>query len=156
MIFEISAACAAVAFLVLVAYLVTLIQTAKRTLESVQGSLTKIQEELEAVGTQSVSLLTASEKLVKEADVKLHAFDPIVSSVKMTGEALNQVTASVKEVSAAVSRSASGFGAKVERRAGHISDAAEIASLGFQLWQKWQSHKQSKSQSKSQVQSMEE
>lgn len=152
----ISAAVAAAALVVLVVYLVTLIQSAKRSLEGANETLSKIRSELEAVSKQSVSLMAAGEKLVRDAEEKLHTLDPIASSVKHTGEALEQVTASVKQVSAAVSRSASGIGHTVERNAGRISEVAEIASMGVQLWQKWQSHRTAKSQSKTQVQSMEE
>ncbi|MDF2922926.1 MAG: hypothetical protein K0R57_1840 [Paenibacillaceae bacterium] len=128
----------------LVIYLVTLIQSAKRSLTDANETLAQIREDLESVSKQSLNLMAAGEQLIREADEKLHALDPITRSVKQTGEALVQVTDSVKQVSAAVSRSASGIGQTVERNHSRIAEFAEYASLGLQLWQKWQSHRNEK------------
>jgi uncharacterized protein YoxC len=156
LIIGISAAAATIAFIVLVVYLATFIQTAKRSLKGTDETLTRIREELEAMRQQSVSLMAAGEQLVKDVDEKLHTFDPLSRSVKRTGEALEQVSASVRQVSAAVSRTASGLGETVEKNHSKVSDIAELASMGMQLWQRWQSHRTAKSQPKSQVQTMEE
>ncbi|WP_438447937.1 DUF948 domain-containing protein [Gorillibacterium sp. sgz5001074] len=156
MLIGISAAVAAAAFAVLAVYLITLIQTAKRSLDHTNETLNLIRTEIESVRIQSVSLMAAGEKLVKEAEAKLHTLDPIASSVKQTGEAIEQVTTSMKEVSAAVSRSASGIGQTLERNTVRFSEIAEYAAMGVQLWQKWQSHRTAKAASKAQVQTMEE
>jgi uncharacterized protein YoxC len=144
LILEISAAVAAAAFAILVVYLVTLIQSAKKSLADTNDTLLSIRKEIEAVSKQSVSLMATSEQLIREADEKLHSLDPIARSVKHTGEALEQVTDSVRQVSAAVSRSATGLGRSVEKNQGRLTEIMEYASIGLQLWQKFQSHKSGK------------
>lgn len=144
MILEISAAVAALAFAVLVCYLVTLIQSVKRSLTDTNETLARIRGELETVSKQSVTLLAASEQLVRGVDDKVQALDPIARSVRQTGEAISQVTDSVKQVSAAVSRSANGIGKTVERNQSRLSEMADYAVYGWQIWQKWQAHRSEK------------
>lgn len=155
MIIGISAAVASLAFVVLVCYLVSLIVAAKRSLSETNRTLNRMREELEAVGKQGVSLMAAGEKLVKDADEKLHSLDPITRSVRQTGEALEQVTSSVKQVSTAVSRSAAGIHHTMERSQSQITEIAEFASMGMTLWQKWQSHRNAKTPTKTKVQTEE-
>lgn len=145
MILEISSAVAALAFVVLVVYLVTLIQSAKRSLADTNETLALIRKDLEKVSQESVSLMKAGEQLIRDADEKLHSLDPLANSVKHTGQALEQVTDSVRQVSAAVSRSATGFGKHMDKNQGRFAEILEYTSLGLQLWQKWQSRKEGKS-----------
>jgi len=156
LIIGISAAAAALAFAILSVYLITLIQTAKRSLRGTDETLIRIREELETVRKQSVSLMAAAEQLARDADEKLHAFDPLTRTVRQTGEALQEVSASVKQVSAAVSRSASSIGDMVERNQSKAAEFAEFASMGMQLWHRWQSRRAAKAQANYEKQTMEE
>lgn len=146
MIVQISAAVAAAAFTALVIYLITFILSAKRVMMEANKTLSAIQGELASVSKQSTELLAASRQLVENADDKLHAFDPMARSVKTAGEALEQASVSVKQVSAAVSRTASGAAkAKSQQRLG---EALELVSTGLQLWQRWQEARSARQQAK--------
>lgn len=146
MIAEISAAIAAAAFAALAVYIAVFLRAARQSLDQANAALSQFRQELSAVSRESVALLEASRKLVKDADGKLHALDPIYDRVKQTGQAFEQVTSSVRQVSAAVSRSASGIEAAVANRQKRIAEVAEYAVMGLQLWQKWQSHRAAKAE----------
>lgn len=110
----------------------------------VNETLDGLRREVETVGRETVTLLQSTDRLVKDSEAKLHSFDPICESVRNTGEVLQEVTGTVKQVSAAVSRSAAGISESMIKHQNRLSDVAEFASLGFQIWQKWHDQRTAK------------
>lgn len=143
-IVEISAAVAAAAFVVLVIYTVVFLRAAGQSLDQANEALSQVRQELREVSRESVALLESSRVLIQDVETTMHALDPIFLSLKQSGQALETVTHSVRQVSAAVNRSASGIEAGLINQQSRIAEAAEYAAIGVQLWHKWQSHRTAK------------
>lgn len=119
MIIDISVAVIAVAFALLVIYLIVLIRTLSQTLAQV--SLTVVE----------------ARKIVSEAQVsaidlnrKLEALDPVFKSVENLGEVLEYETAEFKDRKYYEAANTCKEGLSV-------SDVAKVFSIGARLWSKY-------------------
>jgi len=139
MVYEICAAVVAVVIVVFVLYMVSLMKTAKQTLLQANQSIAQMQNDLVAMSKEATLVLQDANLLIKDVQTKMHAFDPLLTSVSQTGEVLTQLTGSAKQVSAAVSKVTEGVQTKVSDNKSRISDVVEITKAGIRIWQKIQS-----------------
>ncbi|MFC5988272.1 DUF948 domain-containing protein [Marinicrinis lubricantis] len=131
-------AAAAIAFIVLVIFLITLIQTAKSTMRQIQGTLDEMKQETNRVMGESEKLLQSAHQLTDEVKGKIASFDGIFSSARHVGEAVEQVTASFKQASAAISHKVdSGVRNTVHTNGSTIADTLSWAQQTFDLWNAW-------------------
>ncbi|RKN85420.1 DUF948 domain-containing protein [Paenibacillus ginsengarvi] len=141
MIIQISVACIATAFIVLVVYLVAALQTARASLKQVNETLVHIDAKLDAVTGETVKLMQQTQQIADNVQGKMNSLDTLFHSIGQVGESVSEVTASVKQVSATVSNSVRLAGDKVNRERNTTAELMEWASLALHLWRKWQSRK---------------
>ncbi|GAA3401346.1 DUF948 domain-containing protein [Paenibacillus hodogayensis] len=143
MIIQISVACIAVAFIVLVVFLAATLQSVRASLKQVNETLAHVDMKLDTITAETVKLMQRTEHIAGDVEGKLKSLDALFLSVGQVGESVHQITTSVKQVSATVSNSVRAAGEKASRERNRTSEMLEWASLGLHLWRKWQSRKQS-------------
>jgi uncharacterized protein YoxC len=111
-------------------------KAAKLLLVQANQTLQQMQGEFASVSQEAVKVMRETSVLLSNVETKLHALDPIISSVSQTGEALTQLSGSAKQVSAAVSHVTEGMYGTVESNKGRITDVIEIAQSAVKLWHK--------------------
>ncbi|GJM82769.1 hypothetical protein HMSSN139_52650 [Paenibacillus sp. HMSSN-139] len=92
MIWEISVAVAAAAFVVLVVYLVKTLIAAERSLQTTSETLREVQKTIDELGTEVRHAVRQANDLTGDIQHKLKQFDPLMESVQHAGEVLNEVT----------------------------------------------------------------
>jgi uncharacterized protein YoxC len=139
MIIEISVAVVAVMLSILILYTVSLMKTAKLTMQQANQSLSQMQLDLKTIKQEATSVMQDTNLLIKDVQTKMHAFDPLFASVNQTGEVLAQLTGSAKQISAAVNQVTGGVYNKASDNKDRIADVMEMTKAGIKLWQKFQS-----------------
>ncbi|MDU4697408.1 MULTISPECIES: DUF948 domain-containing protein [Paenibacillus] len=153
MIWEISVAVAAAAFVVLVVYLIKTLRAAERSLQTTTDTLREVQKTIDELGTEVQHVVRQANDLTGDLQHKMKQIDPLMESVKHAGEVLSEVTLATKQVSAAVaSRIASrprmakrkvqtAESAAAETPVRHVQTNAELpaqdASRPSAGWVKW-------------------
>lgn len=127
MVVEISVAVIAVAFVVLVVYIVRVLKTFQETLQSVNKTVERIDGDWEMIREQSVDLLQETKALAADLNQKSRQLDSLFVSVKDVGNSVNQV-------SSAVARQA-------ERHREQLGNLLAITGFGLETWQKWKEMK---------------
>lgn len=139
MVYEICVAVVAVVIVVFVFYMISLMKTAKMTLLQANQSIAQMQNDLVAMSKEATLVLQDANLLIKDVKTKMHAFDPLLTSVSQTGEVLAQLSGSAKQVSAAVTKVTEGVHTTVSDNKNRITDVVDIAKAGIKIWQKIQS-----------------
>lgn len=134
---EISVAVIALAFAVLVVYLVVTLRTASRSLNQVQQTLVHLEKQVNDLSQESVKLIQTTNLLTEDVHKKVRSLDTLFQSANQVGDAVHEVTSSVKQVSAALS---STFVPRVEKTAQSgnqpVSEVMQWVSLTMGLYQK--------------------
>lgn len=142
---EISVAVIAAGFVVLVYFLVRTLQAAQESLRETNRTLKQVQTDLSVLKEETVRLVKTSEEVTSDIQSKLRALDPLCQSIGHTGEALQQMTSTVRQVSSAVTSSARTSTPNTkEPSSSRIMDIIEWTAAGAQLWYSWRQQSKSK------------
>jgi uncharacterized protein YoxC len=141
-VMEISAAVAACAFAVLVFFAVRTMIAARDSLKQAHDSIHQLQRELAETSLELNKLLRSTQLITSDIQSKLEKTDPFFSSANQVGEAVHEVTKSVKQVSASLSQGVIGVEQTLRRRQQQWANVIDWAAAGFQLWQVWQARRQ--------------
>ncbi|WP_010275042.1 DUF948 domain-containing protein [Paenibacillus senegalensis] len=137
---EVGVVVIAVGFVVLVYFLVRTLQAAQESLRETNRTLQKVQNDLTVLKEETVRLVKTSEEVTNDIHAKLRTLDPLCQSIGHTGEALQQVTNTVRQVSSAVTSSTRN---STTREQGKVSstprlmDLIEWTAAGAQMWYAW-------------------
>lgn len=127
LILQISAAVAAIAFVVLVVYLILALRQVTRTLTSVDTTLQEMKPRLEEVADESNRTLKEARELLADVRQKTEQTDALF-------QAVNNAGTSLRELSSGITRAA----ATQKERLGNVT---AIASVVIELLKKWRSEK---------------
>lgn len=134
---EISVAVIALAFAVLVVYLIVTLKAASRSLNQVQQTLVNLEKQVDDLSQESVKLIQTTNLLTEDVQKKVRSLDTLFQSANQVGDAVHEVTSSVKQVSAALSNT---LVPRVEKTAQSsqqpMSDVMQWVSLSMGLYQK--------------------
>lgn len=135
---EFSVTVIAAAFVVLVVFIILTLLKLKASLDRVNQTLVETQKKLDALGEETIVLIRNTNEISVDVQKKMKALDSFFDSARASGEALHQVTASVKQVSATVSESVSNsLQQALHRHKDRMSEVAGWAALGIKLWHQW-------------------
>lgn len=134
MIIEISIAFIAVAFVVLVFFLVRMIIAARISLEQANRTLAAIQSEMHGLSLETTRLIQNTNVITADVQTKMKSLDSLFNSVGQVGDAVHQVTDSVKQVSAAVTNTTQQVHRNISANKVRIADILEWANAGFLIW----------------------
>ncbi|MTH55737.1 DUF948 domain-containing protein [Bacillus mangrovi] len=93
---EWSAAVAAVAFTILVAYLILTLRKVMHTLAETKKTLSDARSAVNGITGEAEELLHTANKITDDVRGKIKAVDPLIETAHNVGEALQNVTYSVK------------------------------------------------------------
>ncbi|MCC2684630.1 MAG: hypothetical protein K0R75_1529 [Paenibacillaceae bacterium] len=145
MVVEISAAVVACAFAVLVFFAVRTMIAARESLKQAHDSIHQIQRELAETSLELNKLLRSTQSITTDIQGKLEKTDPFFNSANQVGEAVQEVTKSVKQVSASLSQGVMGVEQTLRSRQQQWANVVDWAAAGIQLWQVWKAHRQDQS-----------
>jgi uncharacterized protein YoxC len=104
MIIEISIAAVALAFIVLVVFLITTLRSISSLLVQTNTTIHELQHHLAGVTKEASDVLRHTNAVTVDVLNKLHSLEPTFHSVKQVGEAVDEITTSVKNASVSVAR----------------------------------------------------
>ncbi|AIQ49392.1 hypothetical protein R70723_28545 [Paenibacillus sp. FSL R7-0273] len=102
MIIELSVALVAVAFAVLVFFLIKTLNSAKESLDKVSQTLQEVQKTVDELTYEIKTTVRHANDITADVQGKIQKIDPIVDSVKNLGDVMNELTLTVKQVSVTV------------------------------------------------------
>ncbi|MEX3618632.1 MULTISPECIES: DUF948 domain-containing protein [Paenibacillus] len=99
MLTQISVAIIAVAFAVLVFFLIKTLKAATQSLEKVTQTLQEVQKTVDELSYEVKQTIRNTNDITVDVQHKMKQIDPVMDTVKNLGEALSEVTYAVKQVS---------------------------------------------------------
>jgi uncharacterized protein YoxC len=99
MIIELSVALVAVAFAVLVIFLIKTLKSAKESLDKVSQTLQEVQKTIDELTYEVKTTVRHANDITADIQGKILKIDPVVDSVKNLGDVMNELTLTVKQVS---------------------------------------------------------
>ncbi|WP_050616081.1 DUF948 domain-containing protein [Bacillus testis] len=136
-ILYLSAAVAAIAFLILVIYLARTLTSVKVTLDSVSNTLTDLEKQLQGIATESTLLLHKTNALAEDLQKKSEDLNTVVDAVKGVGTSLKSFNTSIQTVSAKVET-------ELVQNQDKIAQIVQWGNAFFQLRDSWKSRKAAK------------
>ena len=140
MIIELSVALIAIAFTVLVIYVVITLRSAKASLDQANETLAEVRDKVDGIHLEATKLIKNTNAITEDVGEKVKSLDTLFASIGQISESVNQVTASAKDVSSAVSRT---MVSRIEETINDPKTANMMkwATLAMQVWAKWRSVK---------------
>ncbi|WP_310552041.1 DUF948 domain-containing protein [Paenibacillus glufosinatiresistens] len=102
MIIDLSIALVAIAFAVLVFFLVKTLNSAKTSLDKVSQTLQEVQKTIDELTYEVKTTVRHANDITADVQGKIQKIDPIMDSVQNLGEVLSELTLTVKQVSVTV------------------------------------------------------
>ncbi|WP_248930823.1 DUF948 domain-containing protein [Paenibacillus hamazuiensis] len=145
-ILDIGISAAVISFMVLVAFAVRLLHTARMTVVRAEEAILQMQRKFDENAEQSLQLLRQSTELTRDVQRKLAQLDHLFASVDELSTSVRQAGQTVRTVSKTVTSSVRDVEQAVHNHRDAIAEAVELTTAGYQLWQRWQEHRRSKQQ----------
>ncbi|WII38648.1 DUF948 domain-containing protein [Paenibacillus thiaminolyticus] len=99
MLVEISALIAALAFAVLVVFLIQTLRSAKQSLDKASKTMEDVQQTVQMLSGDLQAIARNANHMTEELQGQLKKIEPVADSVQNAGEALNELTLAAKQVS---------------------------------------------------------
>lgn len=145
MLIELSVAVIAAAFVALTIYLIITLRSVNDSVQHVSKTLEKVQLQVDEVTRETVIMMRTTNQITEDLHKKLKQVDALFESVGDVGEAVNQVTSSMKQVSATVTKSIThGVQSGVNKQQKRIDEVIQWTNVAANLWQKYQALKSNK------------
>ncbi|MBU9721091.1 MULTISPECIES: DUF948 domain-containing protein [Bacillaceae] len=124
----------AVAFVILVYYLIKTIFAMKKTQENIMDTVLNIKGQVNEVAKESKDLIHKSNHLLEDFKRKSESLDSVFIAAKDLGDSLQQMNRSVKVLSNTVSQ-------KANQQSEQVAQAIQWGSAAIDLWAKWKDKK---------------
>lgn len=131
----ISALIAAIAFAVLVIYLVRTLKSANRTLDHVANTMAGLEKQVNGITKETEELLHRTNRLADDIEEKTSALSGLFSSVKELGDSFGKVNQSIRHVSDVVST-------QTVQQSEQIAKAVQWGNVAIDLYDKFKKRKQ--------------
>ncbi|GIP42806.1 hypothetical protein J45TS6_12650 [Paenibacillus sp. J45TS6] len=102
MIISISVAASAIAFIVLVYYVVRVLVKGMSTLSETNKTLSEVRNAIHGLTQESTKLIQTANVITSDVKGKIRSVEPIFNSAGDVGEAIHSVTKTVKQASEAI------------------------------------------------------
>lgn len=135
-ILYLSAAVAAIAFLVLVIYLAKTLKSLQGTLDSVAHTLTGLEKQLDGVTRETTELLHKTNALAEDIQEKSENLNSVVLAVKDVGHSVQRFNHSIQNITSMVDQ-------QVEKSQDKISQVVQWSNVFLELKHRWDSRKPS-------------
>lgn len=145
MVIEISVAVIALAFAVLVVYLILMTKALCRTLFQVNQTLIEVRKQLDEVGGNAANVMEHTNQVSYDLKRKMESLDPLFNAFSNIGEFFEHKTFSLKRGSLNASQHEKKL-SNIELSAGqeeapsgssfNSADVVDFIDIGLRLWQK--------------------
>jgi uncharacterized protein YoxC len=139
MIIEISVAVIAVAFVVLVVFLVVTLRSMTALLGQTNTTIQDLRYEIKGIAKEASEVLHHTNAVTADVLNKLHALEPTFDSVKQVGEAVEQITSSVKHASVSVAQTIKDKVNEDIPSKGKIAAVLRTIPIALELWHQFKS-----------------
>ncbi|WP_068609567.1 DUF948 domain-containing protein [Paenibacillus swuensis] len=152
MLTQVSVAVIAVAFAILVVFLIKTLKKVMESLEQTNRTLTEVQHTVNDLTVEAKQLMHTVNQITVDVKGKINSVEPFFETAQDVGEVLHGVTNSVKQVTAAV-LGETGSGQRVPTTGypvasssnpnilNRVSSIASYVSLGSRIINRWQNNK---------------
>ncbi|MDQ0196967.1 DUF948 domain-containing protein [Neobacillus ginsengisoli] len=138
-ILSLSAALVAVAFFILVIYLVKTLKSLQAILTGVSKTLKEVEKHLEDVTTETTLLLKKTNVLADDFQHKAESLNSVVDAVKDVGSTVSKFNGTLNNLSTSFDR-------QVEENKEKVSQIIQWSDVLLELKDKWRARKQSKNE----------
>ncbi|SDN18126.1 Uncharacterized protein YoxC, contains an MCP-like domain [Paenibacillus sp. yr247] len=142
---EISIISLAVAFIVLIGFAVRMLIAATQTLGQLSDAVVQAKMNIAKTAEQAEQLLKQAGQLTEEVHLQVLALEPTIQSIEKAGAAVGDVASALRKASRVMNESIHGAEKVVHTHQKRIQDVMKWATTGFELWQRWQAHRNAKS-----------
>lgn len=139
-ILYLSAAVAAIAFLILVIYLARTLNSLQGTLKNVSKTLENVEQHLEGVSRETTELLHKTNTLADDIQNKSERLNTVVDAVKDVGSSIQKFNQSIQRITDSVNK-------QTEMNQDKVSQVVQWGQVLMELKDKWQSRKGAKGKS---------
>jgi uncharacterized protein YoxC len=139
-ILYLSVALIAVAFFILVIYLVKTLKSLQSTLTGVSKTLMEVEKHLDDVTTETTLLLQKTNVLADDFQHKAESLNTVVDAVKDVGTTVCKFNGTLKNISTS-------FDKQVEQNKEKVSQIIQWSDVLLEIKDKWKARKQSKNES---------
>lgn len=129
-ILYISVGVIAIAFVILVVYIITTLKTLSKALEQVSNTVNNIEGQVKGITTEAESLLQKTNTLTKDLQKKSKKLDSVIDAATDIGKTVRQFNASLARVSENVTH-------RVDQNQEKISQVVSWAQVVFEIKEKW-------------------
>lgn len=133
-ILYLSAAVAAIAFLVLVIFLSRTLKSLQTTLDSVAHTLDGLEKQMQGVTVETASLLHKTNVLAEDLQKKSENLNSVVYAVKNVGTSIQNFNSSIQKVSSKVQ-------AGIDNNQEKISQIVQWSNVAMEIRDKWKARK---------------
>ncbi|MFJ7683701.1 DUF948 domain-containing protein [Peribacillus butanolivorans] len=131
-ILYVSAAIAAIAFLVLVIFLTKVLTSLQATLDSVARTLTGLESQMQGITLETTQLLHKTNTLAEDLQQKSENLNTVVDAVKDVGTSISSFNTSVQKVSQKVQT-------EIDNNQERISQIVQWSNIALEIRDKWKS-----------------
>ncbi|MGZ4161721.1 MAG: DUF948 domain-containing protein [Neobacillus sp.] len=139
-ILYLSVALIAVAFFILVIYLVKTLKSLQGTLTGVSKTLMEVEKHLDDVTTETTLLLQKTNVIADDFQHKAESLNTVVDAVKDVGTTVSKFNGTLKNISTS-------FDKQVEQNKEKVSQIIQWSDVLLEIKDKWKARKQSKNES---------
>ncbi|MFD6441834.1 DUF948 domain-containing protein [Peribacillus sp. NPDC060186] len=129
-ILYVSAAIAAIAFLVLVIFLTKVLTSLQATLDSVARTLTGLESQMQGITLETTQLLHKTNTLAEDLQQKSENLNTVVDAVKDVGTSISSFNSSVQKVSHKVQT-------EIDNNQERISQIVQWSNVALEIRDKW-------------------
>jgi uncharacterized protein YoxC len=105
MVTQISIACSAVAFILLVIFLILILRKGMTTLSETNKTLAEVRNAIHGLTGEATQLIHTANQVTRDVKGKIKTIDPLFESAHNMGEVIQTVTESVKKTASALGQS---------------------------------------------------
>ncbi|WP_341279435.1 DUF948 domain-containing protein [Paenibacillus sp. FSL H8-0537] len=126
MLWEIGVLIAAIAFAILVYYVIEALRSLKYSLDEMRVTLIEVKHEISAIGTEVKSVVQTTNSVADDVNMKLKSLDSLFGSLDDVGHVVQEATSAVKESAVALISSVKS-GQKLRKERAAVQAEAEAA-----------------------------
>lgn len=126
----VSVAVIAIAFLILVFYVVQMLKSVKTTLDHVATTIESLETQLNGITSETTELLHRTNRLAEDIQDKSLALNSVVDRVKDVGDSFGTLNESIQNINHRVVQG-------TERYSDQVEKAVEWSSAALRVWHKW-------------------
>lgn len=130
----------AIAFSILVIYIIRTLKTLQTTMDSVTKTITSLEQQLDGVTKETTTLLQTTNSLADDIEEKTANLNSVVESVKDVGGTVQNFNESLQGVSRSITK-------KVEENEDKLAQIAQVGMIFFEFRDRWKIRKQNKASS---------